>query len=222
LVFKRRTPRGWVQTFTEFFYPRGGWWRAATYVLHRVRRLPDKPHRIARGMWAGVFISCTPLFGLHLAGAALITLAVRGNLVAAVIGTFFGNPLTYVPLCLLALELGNWIMGRGGHAIRPDILTERFVAAGDDLWRNLWAMFSTETARWGGLADFYHGIFLPSVIGGFVSGAVFATICYYLTVPLVSYYQTRRSARFRKRLAEARAAASKGVADPADGGTAGE
>jgi hypothetical protein len=64
-VFKRRTPRSYVQIVGEAFYPRGGWTRAAWYVAHRLRRLPDPAHRISRGIFAGVFVSFTPFYGLH-------------------------------------------------------------------------------------------------------------------------------------------------------------
>ena len=71
-MFKRRKPLSYAQMWTEMFYPRSGWKRASKYVLHRLRRLPDKPHRVARGWAAGIFVSFTPFFGFHLMGAALI------------------------------------------------------------------------------------------------------------------------------------------------------
>ena len=48
-MFKRRKPRSYSQLATEMIYPRGGWRRASQYVMHRIRRLPDQPQRIARG-----------------------------------------------------------------------------------------------------------------------------------------------------------------------------
>ena len=49
MVFKRRDRRSIWQILQETVYPRGGWARAASYISHRVRRLPDPPARIARG-----------------------------------------------------------------------------------------------------------------------------------------------------------------------------
>jgi len=80
----------------EALYPRGGWARAFHYVKHRVRRLPDSPERIARGIWAGVFVTFTPLYTMHFIVAALIARLIQGNILAALMATFFGNPLTYV------------------------------------------------------------------------------------------------------------------------------
>ena len=61
MVFKRRNPRtlwGWTR---EMVYPQGGFRRATQYVLHRMRRLPDSPQRIARGVFAGSVVgsSCS-------------------------------------------------------------------------------------------------------------------------------------------------------------------
>ena len=64
-MFKRRKPRSYSQLATEMIYPRGGWRRASQYVMHRIRRLPDQPQRIARGFAAGIIVSFTPLFGFH-------------------------------------------------------------------------------------------------------------------------------------------------------------
>ena len=106
----------------EFFYPRGGWYRAAQYVRHRLRRLPDQPQRIARGIWAGVFASFTPFYGLHFLSAFLIAKVMRGNILAAILGTFFGNPITFPIIAALegvALALfrcvARRLRGRLGH-----------------------------------------------------------------------------------------------------------
>ncbi|HEY9022386.1 MAG TPA: DUF2062 domain-containing protein, partial [Paracoccaceae bacterium] len=54
MVFKRRDKRPLWKIVAEFFWPRGGWTRAAQYVRHRLHRLPDTPEKIARGIFAGV------------------------------------------------------------------------------------------------------------------------------------------------------------------------
>ena len=95
----------------EAFWPRGGWGRAVRYIGLRVNRLPDPPHRIARGVFAGVFTTFTPFYGLHFVLAAAIALVLRGNLLAAVLSTFFGNPLTYVPIGVISMKTGYWLLG---------------------------------------------------------------------------------------------------------------
>lgn len=208
MVFKRRDRRGAWQVARELVYPKGGWTRAFHYVTHRLRRLPDTPHRIARGIWAGVFISFTPFFGLHFFGAALIAWALRGNILASAIGTFFGNPLTYVPIGVVSLQTGHFLLGGTFEETEHGSFLQSFAAAARDLNDNFLALFSGREANWDGLAVFYQDIFFPYLIGGIVPGIIAATACYYVTIPLVTAYQHRRKGRLKEKLAEIRAKAA--------------
>ncbi|MGB0798882.1 MAG: DUF2062 domain-containing protein, partial [Planktomarina sp.] len=98
MVFRRRDRRGVIRAIWEVIYPKGGWTRAYTYVKHRLHRLPGTPEQIARGIAVGVFTSFTPFYGLHFLVAAGLALMLRGSVLAALLGTFFGNPLTYIPI----------------------------------------------------------------------------------------------------------------------------
>jgi uncharacterized protein (DUF2062 family) len=202
VVFKRRDRRSVLRVVREAFYPRGGWTRAFHYVRHRVRRLPDTPHKIARGIWAGVFASFTPFYGFHFITAALIALVLRGNVLASAIGTFFGNPLTYIPIGLVALETGHWILGSTFEDDQRKTFARNFVDAGEDLWRNLMSVFTGDTPQWAGLLEFYRDVFMPYLVGGIIPGIIVSTVCYYLTIPLVEAYQARRRTKLKKRLAD--------------------
>ena len=94
MVFKRRDRRAVINIMRDLLWPKGGWSRAFQYVKHRVRRLPDTPERIARGIWVGVFITFTPFYGLHIVAAILLARVFKGNALAALLATFVGNPLT--------------------------------------------------------------------------------------------------------------------------------
>lgn len=176
----------------DFVYPPGGWARAFHYVKHRVRRLPDSPERIARGIWAGVFTTFTPFYGLHFLVAALIARLMQGNIFAALMATFFGNPLTYVPIGLISLQSGHWILGTHFDEGSQRSFGGKFLDAGEDLKDNLFAMFTDAEAEWRGLSVFYDEVFYPYMVGGVIPGVVAATICYYLTLPLIRAYQHRR------------------------------
>jgi len=207
VVFKRRTPRTWIRAFIEFFYPRGGWSRATQYVIHRVRRLPDAPHRIGRGVFAGVFISFTPFFGLHFLGAAGIAWAIRGNILAALLATFFGNPITTPVIAWSAVELGHKILGSQGVMTFEEIVAA-FGGATLELWRNIFAVFGPGTVEWSALTGFFDTIFLPYMVGGIIPGLIFGAIGHYLTLPLVDAYKKRRQKRLRERIEKLRALAA--------------
>ncbi|TMM52979.1 DUF2062 domain-containing protein [Sulfitobacter sabulilitoris] len=192
MIFKRRDPKPALRAVAEFVWPRGGWARAFHYVKHRVRRLPDSPERIARGIWAGVFTTFTPFYGLHFLVAAALARMMRGNILASLMATFFGNPLTYVPIGIASLSTGHWLLGTTLDARTQRSFGGKFSDAGQDLWFNFLAMFTDAEADWDGLSVFYDQVFFPYLIGGILPGLFCATISYYLSVPLIRAYQKRR------------------------------
>ena len=194
MVFKRRDKRNWLRATWEAIYPKGGWTRAFHYVKHRVRRLPDSPERIARGIFVGVFTSFTPFFGMHFVFAALFARIINGNIFASILATFFGNPLTFVPIAYASLKTGYWLTGMNVDADRVRHgLGEMFLSASHDLWFNFMALFSNRTPEWTGLEEFYNDVFDPYMIGSLIPGIITGLICYYLSVPVIRAYQKRRN-----------------------------
>jgi uncharacterized protein len=203
VVFKRRNRRTVLEWMREFVYPRGGFKRAAQYVTHRLRRLPDEPHRIARGVFAGVFVSFTPLFGFHFLSAALLGWVLRGNIIAALLATFIGNPLTTPLIAITSVELGHWMLGIEAPLDVTSIVLA-FSNAGSELWENMRALFTEETTHWDSLAEFFRTIWLPYLVGGILPGLVISLAVYWATIPVVRAYQKIRAIKVRERLEKRR------------------
>ena len=201
MVFIRRDGRSIWTTLREALWPRGGWTRAARYVQHRLHRLPDPPERIARGIFAGVLTTFTPFYGLHFVTAAILAWVMRGNILASLLSTFFGNPLTYVPISVASLQTGYWLLGLGEVVQKHGTIGYKFSKAGEDLWRNFVAIFTDDRAEWSGLTIFYQEVFFPWLVGGIIPGIVAGLICYYLSVPLIRVYQNRRKGALKAKLA---------------------
>jgi len=189
----------------EFIWPRGGWGRAATYITHRLRRLPDEPHRIARGIFAGVFVSFTPFFGFHFIAAALVAFVMRGNILAALLATFAGNPLTTPFIAYTSVELGHWMLGIPGGMPLSAIFSA-FSDAGWELWSNFKAIFNEDVTHWGRLSAFFHTIFLPYLVGGIAPGILVSLIFYYASIPIVRGYQKLRLTKLKERIEKMREA----------------
>lgn len=200
VVFKRRERRSYWQTALGWLWPRSGWKRAFQYLRHRLGRLPDQPHRIARGIAAGVFISFSPVFGLHMIGAAAIAWAMRGNVIAALLATFVGNPVSYPFIALGGMRLGHAMLGSHFDGGIRHSFWRNFADATHDLRLNLVAMFTDAPTHWASMARFFDEIFLPYLVGGTVLGVVAGVIAYYLTLPVISAYQHRRRLRIKDRL----------------------
>lgn len=225
-MFKRRAPRSYVQIVSQAVWPRGGWLRAGAYVVHRVRRLPDPAHRISRGIAAGVFVSFTPFYGFHFLLAALVAWLIRGNILAAMLATFVGNPLTFPFIAAVSMEVGNWILGQPSIPI-PKVFGA-FSRASVELWSNFAAIFTPQVPHWDNLWVFFHGIFLPYLIGGLLPGLAAGLATHWLSKPVIASYQRGRLHALKERLEarqraadearEARVAALKReVAERADG-----
>lgn len=194
----KRNPRTWARTVLEFFYPRGGWYRAALYVIHRVRRLPDPAHRISRGIAAGVFVCFTPFFGMHFVSAALLAWIIRGNILAALLATFVGNPLTFPLIAELSLDLGSRILGQPVDIHLPQVV-EAVGGGLWDIWNNFLAAFTPRHADWTEIRFLFHRVFLPYTVGGLMPGLGAALIAYGLANPVLATYQKARIKRLKKR-----------------------
>lgn len=198
MVFKRRNPRtlwGWAR---EMVYPTGGFKRATRYVIHRMRRLPDTPQRIARGVFAGSLIGFLPLPGMQFISAWLASRAVNGNLLAALLATFNTNPITTPFFAVLAMTLGHRILGIH-KPLSAEYIGDAFANATADMWMNVLAIFGPEQARWDGLIQFWHEIYVPYFIGALGPGIVISVVSYYITIPLVRAYQKARAATAKER-----------------------
>ena len=196
-MFRRRNPKSYTELVSHAVWPRGGWTRAVRYVGHRLRRLPDPADKIARGIAAGVFACFTPFFGLHFGISAGLAWAAGGNILAALLATFFGNPLTFPIIAAIAVDLGTWILGL------PPVPLPRIVGsfsyASLEAWSNFQAIFTEDVAEWRRLRDFFTHVFLPYLVGGLLPGAVTALLAYCVSRPVISAYQKARIKRLKKR-----------------------
>ncbi|UWQ14682.1 DUF2062 domain-containing protein [Aliiroseovarius sp. M344] len=194
----KRNPRSYLRTTAEFFYPRGGWYRASRYVIYRVRRLPDPAHRISRGIAAGIFASFTPFFGMHFLTAAIISWVMRGNVLAALLATFVGNPLTFPLIAEVSVNLGNAMLGQPSNVHLPEIISQ-FAAATTDFWSNIKAPFTDHLVDWSRLSEFFHRVFIPYLVGCIIPGIIAGTIGYILSNPVIHAYQRRRIKKLKDR-----------------------
>lgn len=110
----------------QLFWPSMGWKRAFFYTKHRLVRLSDTTHNIALGLAIGAGVSFTPLLGTHFIQAGIIAWFLRGNIFAAMMGTFIGNPWTFPFFWWAGLSLGKFlfgVLGINGAGSLPDDLT---------------------------------------------------------------------------------------------------
>lgn len=202
MVFKRRDKPSLGRRMQAWVYPPGGWKRALSYNWHRLRRLPDRPGRIARGVACGVFVCFTPFFGFHFVIAVLLAWLIQGNKIAAFLSTFVGNPLTFPLIAALSIELGEWIL-RVETPIPLGQVLPAFAGAFGEFSKNLVIMLTHGSANWDQLQNFAAAVVLPYIVGGFVPGLVAAALSHAITLRVVHAYQARRAALARRKVATA-------------------
>jgi uncharacterized protein (DUF2062 family) len=209
-VFKRRNPKTYWRSFVDFFYPKTGWRRALNYIGLRIKRIPDTPHKIALGFSCGVLVCFTPFFGLHFFMAAALAFLIRGNVLASLIGTFFGNPITFPIIGALSYRLGLTLLGNSPVTESAWNKVRRgFGSAFETLWINFKSIFGGPNVGWNGFWDFMNTVFFPYLIGGILPGFICAGTIYFFLRPLVAAYQKRRKgvlmAKIKERLAKKKA-----------------
>ena len=170
MLFKRRQSESLLERVRVHLWPRRSWSRSSRYVVYRLRRLSATPHAIALGFGVGTFAAATPFIGTHMVMAALLAWAVGGSIVAALLGTFLGNPVTYPFLWYASYRVGHFLLGGATTKKNIDLSKGLFHSSFEHLWP----------------------ILKPMSLGCVPVGIAIASACYLLVKPMVEAYQHRR------------------------------
>jgi uncharacterized protein (DUF2062 family) len=177
MLFRRREAESLLEKMRVHLWPRRSWSRSSRYVIYRLRRLSDTPHAVALGFAIGVFTAVTPFLGTHMAMAALLAWVIGGSVVAAVLGTFVGNPLTYPVFWYSTYEVGDLMLGGAAEKPRIDLSGGIFQTSIDQLWP----------------------ILKPMTLGAIPVGLALAAISYVIVKPMVDAYKHRRRRKLELR-----------------------
>lgn len=154
------------------------------------------------GLAVGVAVTFTPMYGLHFLTAAIVAVVLRGNIIAAVIATFVGNPLTFPIIAVFCYSLGAWILGYDLDGPVWPIITNGFREAWSALRANFWSLFGFEYVGWTGFGVFMRDVFVPYTVGGLLPGGLAGVGVYFGSRPLIGAYQNRRKGRMAQKLME--------------------
>lgn len=180
MLFRRRKPADLWDRFKTALWPRRSFSRSMQYFTKRVLRLTATPHAIAAGVAAGVFASCLPYMGFHFVIAAAVAYALRGNILASVFGTAFGNPITFPFIWASSLALGRMVL----HGSQP---TE---------------LMPLQLTRVLSELEFVHlwePLLKPMTIGGSMLGLLFGLAFYLMTRWATAAVQKRRRLKLAER-----------------------
>ena len=138
--------------------------RFISYYKLKLARLPASPHAVASGFACGSMVSFTPLLGLHFILAIVFAYLIRGNIVAALLGTIVGNPVTFPFIWGVIYKVGAFV------------ISTKHIEFNNEINFN---MIVTQT----------YEIFLPMLLGGAILAIPVWLITYILTHSFISSYK---------------------------------
>lgn len=187
MLFDRRMPPSLSEQLRVVVWPRVSWERSLRYIVLRLMRIRATPHQLALGFAVGVFASITPLVGLQMAVAGLIAIALRASFTAAMLGTFFGNPVVWAAIWPATYATGTYILGgSGGLAfgqleLQFALLWDSIRQVSPEMFANVWAIL------W--------PILKPMLVGSLPVGVAISGVFYFMIWRAAESYQSRRRRR---------------------------
>ena len=138
-----------------------------SYYKLRLARLPASNYAISSGFACGSMVSFTPLLGLHFILALFFAYLIRGNLIAALIGTVVGNPLTFPFIWGLIYKVGTFVT-----TIKHVTLSNKIN----------FEMIVNQT----------YEIFFPMFVGGIIIAPLVWITTYFVVYSFISSYKKRK------------------------------
>ncbi len=149
--------------------------RIISYYKLILARLPDSNYAISSGFACGAMVSFTPLLGFHFVLAVVFAYLIRGNFIAALIGTVVGNPLTFPFIWWLIYKIGTYVTNIKLEKITHEINFDMIV---------------NQT----------YEIFFPMLVGGVIIAPLVWIITYYIIYSFIASFKKRRNKKNKRLL----------------------
>ena len=150
-------------------------YRIISYYKLRLARLPDSNYAISSGFACGAMVSFTPLLGFHFVLAVVFAYLIRGNFIAALIGTVVGNPLTFPFIWGLIYKIGTYFTNIKLEKITHEINFDMIV---------------NQT----------YEIFFPMLVGGVIIAPLVWIVTYYTIYSFIASFKKRRNKKNKRLL----------------------
>lgn len=170
MLFQQRVEPTLTQRARILLWPRRSWDRSLKYISLRLMRIQATPHHLALGFAIGVFASVTPLVGLQMVMAGGIAFVMRASLAAAMLGTFFGNPVVWALVWPTSYYLGCLMLGATSGPADMAVATEALTSAADFVWP----------------------ILKPMLVGTIPVGLIISSVVYHYSKKAAAGFQERR------------------------------
>ncbi|WP_208541094.1 MULTISPECIES: DUF2062 domain-containing protein [Bartonella] len=163
--------------------------RSFCYMRKRILRISETPHKVALGLAIGIFSACSPFFGLHIILALFFSWILRGNFTAAIIGTVFSNPLTFLPIVMIDYKIGYLFLSLFGNVGKISLSQIRTIFS-NLTFSKVWVIFENT----------WDSIMLPMILGGVLLGFVFGGLSYIGVYKAIGRFQQKRYQKMMQRV----------------------
>ncbi len=118
-------------------------------------------------------VSFTPLLGFHFLLAVILAYFIRGNFIAALIGTVVGNPITFPFIWGLIYKVGTFVtnikLDKKTHEINLDMIVNQT-----------------------------YEIFFPMLVGGIIIAPLVWVTTYYVIYSFIASYKKRKNKKNKR------------------------
>ncbi|EJF85705.1 DUF2062 domain-containing protein [Candidatus Bartonella washoeensis] len=188
MLFRRREQIDFVKRIRLWLWPRRSFSRSFSYIRKRILRISATPHKVALGFSIGIFLACSPLFGMHIILAIFFSWVLRGNFAAAIIGTIFSNPLTFLLIVMADYKVGYFCLSLFSNVNEISLSQVRALFDGLTL-SNVPLLFK---GAW-------DSIMRPMILGGILLGSIFGGLSYIGIYRAIARFQQKRHKKIMKK-----------------------
>ncbi|WP_019224090.1 DUF2062 domain-containing protein [Bartonella rattaustraliani] len=188
MLFRRRESTDFVKRIRLLLWPRRSFSRSFSYIHKRILRISATPHKVALGFAIGIFLACSPLFGLHIVLAIFFSWLLRANFAAAIIGTVFSNPLTFLLIVMADYKVGYLLLSLFSNVNEISLSQIRALFSGLEL-SNISLLFK---GAW-------DSIMRPMILGSTLLGFVLGGLSYIGVYRAIARFQQKRYQKIIKK-----------------------
>ncbi len=158
--------------------------------------LRGSPESIGLGVAIGIFVACSPLLGIHVLMAIILSTLLGANRPAALATSFLNNPATFVPIYVLEYWVGSLFWPGPPVARVKQVLGQLLDQLTSTGFFHIRDHFTA-------VFELGWDVFIPMMIGGTLLGLLAGGAAYIPTVALVRKLRLKRQKK-RERQAAAR------------------
>ena len=163
------------------------------FLEFKIIHIDDSSQRIARGVAVGLIVAYSPFLGFQTLIALALAVPMKANKFAAASFVWVSNIFTLIPVYYPCFMVGHWVTK--GYMGEERVTITQFKEFYFELVRNDSGVFSREF--WDGFSSFFGMIGFELIIGGIIIGLAVATIGYFVTERLVTWYRNHPKFRLR-------------------------